>query len=176
MISLTYYKIHCLYPPILFGLQLDSFKFFFKSISICNTFFIFQRNNPCVITENINNTYIKKQSPLLNLLITCISAISTPQILTIKDKCTFPLLIFLIIGLCNCSANSLLETISFLTASPDIDKTLINHQKQTSLISIIFWNFSNIKCFIMRYFIRSCSSSEIFKISISHVMLKTSFL
>ena len=32
-----------------FGLQLDSFKIFKLKI-------IFQRNNPCVFTENVNNT------------------------------------------------------------------------------------------------------------------------
>ena len=41
----------------------------------------------------------------LNLLINCISS----QILSIKGDCTFLFLNFLIIGLCNSSANSLLE-------------------------------------------------------------------
>ena len=34
-------------------------------------------------------TYNKKQVPLLNLLISCISAGVAPQILSLKDKCTF---------------------------------------------------------------------------------------
>ena len=57
-------------------------------------------------------TLYKNQNPLLNLLIDCISARSAPQILSIKDDCTFLFLNFLVIGLCNSSANSLLE-ISF---------------------------------------------------------------
>ena len=54
------------------------------------------------ITHNIN------LNPLLNLLITCISARSARQILSIKGECTFLLLNFLMIGLCNSSINSLL--------------------------------------------------------------------
>ena len=55
----------------------------------------------------INN---KNLNHLLNLLINCISARSAPQIFSIKGECTFLLLNFLIIGLCNSSANYLLET------------------------------------------------------------------
>ena len=51
--------------------------------------------------ENINS--------LLNFLNNCISTKSAPQILSIKGECTFLLLNFLIIGLCNSSANYLLE-------------------------------------------------------------------
>ena len=54
-------------------------------------------------------THNKKQIPLLNFLINCISARSAPQILPVKDECTFILLNFLKIGLCNFSANSLLD-------------------------------------------------------------------
>ena len=51
----------------------------------------------------------KNLNPLLNLLISSISARSVPKILSIKGEFTFLLLKFLIIGLCNSSANSLLE-------------------------------------------------------------------
>ena len=44
------------------------------------------------------------------------SAISAPQKLSIKVECTFLFLNFLIIGLCNSSANYLFYTFSFLTA------------------------------------------------------------
>ena len=44
--------------------------------------------------------------PLLNLLINCILARSAPQILSLKDDCTFRFFNFLIIGLYNTSANS----------------------------------------------------------------------
>ena len=42
------------------------------------------------------------------------------HLLSIKDECTFIFLNFLMIGLCNSSANSLLEIISFLTVPPEI--------------------------------------------------------
>ena len=61
--------------------------------------------------------------PLLNLLINCISARSAPQILSLKDDCTLRFSIFLIIGLCNSSANSWFDIISLLT----------RHQKQIYL-------------------------------------------
>ena len=57
MISLIYNKIYCFYLPV-FCLVYDEIhlRLFLKSISKCNKFFIFQRNNPCVFIENINNT------------------------------------------------------------------------------------------------------------------------
>ena len=56
----------------------------------------------------------KNLNPLPNLLINCISARSAYQILSIKVECTFLFMNFLITGLCNFSANSLLEIISCL--------------------------------------------------------------
>ena len=64
--------------------------------------------------------YDKYLNPLLNLLISCISAKSAPQILSIKGECTFLLLNFRIIGLCNSSANSLLGIFSFLILLPEV--------------------------------------------------------
>ena len=61
-------------------------------------------------------THNKNLNPLLKLLINCISTRFAPQILSMKDECTFHLLNFLIIGLCNSHANSLLEIISFVIA------------------------------------------------------------
>ena len=55
----------------------------------------------------------KNLNPLLNLLIDCISAKFVSQILSIKGECTYLLLNFPIIGLCNSSANSLLGIFSF---------------------------------------------------------------
>ena len=48
------------------------------------------------------------------------SARSAPQILFRKDEHTFLFLRFLIIGVCNSSANSLFEIFSFLIAAPDV--------------------------------------------------------
>ena len=68
----------------------------------------------------ISITHNKKRIPLLNLLINYISARSAVQILFIKDECTFLLSNFLIIGLCNSSANSLFDIFSFLIAPPEV--------------------------------------------------------
>ena len=59
----------------------------------------------------------KNQTSLLNLLINCISTRSAPQItLSLKDEYTFRFSDFLIIGLCNSSANSWFGITQFLTA------------------------------------------------------------
>ena len=63
----------------------------------------------------ITITHNKKRIPLLNLLINCIPARSTAQILS---ECTFLLLNFLIIGLCNSLANSWSEMFSILIPLP----------------------------------------------------------
>ena len=68
----------------------------------------------------ISITHNKKRIPLLNLLIYCISARSAPQILFIKDECTFLFLNFLIIDLCNSSANSLFDIFSFLIGPAEV--------------------------------------------------------
>ena len=100
-------------------LWLVSFKFFLKSIGNCDTFFLFEKNNPCIFPENINKTY-RNSNPLLNLLINCVSARSAPQRLSIKDKCTFLFSIFLIIGLCNSSANCWSYIFSFSIPLPEV--------------------------------------------------------
>ena len=81
----------------------------------------------------------KKQIPLLNLLINCISARSTPQILSIKHKCTFLSSNFLIIGLCNSSANYLFKIFSFLVPPPEADLSLLakvsDHASEADFLS-----------------------------------------
>ena len=79
---------------------------------------------PFLSFKGINHAYLlymsithnKNLNPLLNLLIICLIARPAPQILSIKDYCTFLLLKFQIIGLCNSSSNSLVKLISFLIA------------------------------------------------------------
>ena len=56
----------------------------------------------------ISITHTKNLNPLLNLLTNCVSAALAPQTLSINDECTFLFLNFLITGLCNSSANSLI--------------------------------------------------------------------
>ena len=51
-------------------------------------------------------THNKNRIPILNLLINCISARSAHNILSMKDEYTFRFSNFLIICLCNPSANS----------------------------------------------------------------------
>ena len=63
----------------------------------------------------ISITHNKKQIPLSNLLVNCISARSTPQILSIKDHCIFCLLNFLIIGLYNSLADSWFNKLAIST-------------------------------------------------------------
>ena len=65
-------------------------------------------------------THDKNLNHLLSLPINHISARSSPQILYIKVECTCLFLNFQIIGLCNSSANSLLEIFLFLTVSPEV--------------------------------------------------------
>ena len=60
-------------------------------------------------------THNKNLNPS-NLLINCKSAKSVSQIFSRKGECTFHFSNFLIIGLRNYSANSLLEVILFVTA------------------------------------------------------------
>ena len=55
-------------------------------------------------------------------------------------------------------------------------KIFLNLISKTPFISIIFSTFSNIKCFIMWYIIRSCSSWKIWKPSIRHIVLEASFV
>ena len=59
-------------------------------------------------------THNKNLNPLLDLLINCISARLTFQILSIKGEFTFLFLNFLIIGLCNSSVNCWYDLFSFL--------------------------------------------------------------
>ena len=56
----------------------------------------------------------KKQIPLLNLLVNCVSARSAPQTLSMIGDCAFLLLNFQIISLCNLSASCWSDILSFL--------------------------------------------------------------
>ena len=42
--------------PYFVWFSIRFFQYFLKSISNCNTFFIFYRNNPCIFTKQINCT------------------------------------------------------------------------------------------------------------------------
>ena len=76
----------------------------------------------------MSKTHNKKRIPLLNLLISCISARYAPQILSMKGECTF-LTLNLITGLCNSSANCWSDIFSFLTPLPEVflSKNFTNH-------------------------------------------------
>ena len=66
-----------------------------------------------------------------------ISKIRTPNVV-IKGGYAFHFSNFLVIGLCNSSANSWCDVFSFLTATPEVfsSKKLINHWSKTPLIFI----------------------------------------
>ena len=87
-----------------------------KSIGNCNTFLSFKG----ITQAYLLYTQQKILNPLLNLLIKWKSAKSAPQMLSIKGKSNFLLLNFLIIRLCNCFANYLLETFSCLKLLPQV--------------------------------------------------------
>ena len=53
--------------------------------------------------------YNKKRTSLLKLLVNSIVVRSAPQVLSLKDEYTFCVLIFVIIGFCNFSANCYLS-------------------------------------------------------------------
>ena len=107
MISLIYYKTRCLYLPIFYLVCETVIPFLYKGITH-------------VFLLTISLTLNKKQIPLLNLLINCISSRSTPQILSTKGDCTFLLSKFQIIYLCDSSANCLSDIFSFLTRLPEV--------------------------------------------------------
>ena len=104
---------------ILFCLQLDPFKILWKTLVIVIPFLSFKGITHAYLLK-ISITHNKNLNPLVNLLIKFISARSAPQILSLKNESNFLFLNFLIIGLCDSSANSLLDIISFLIALPDV--------------------------------------------------------
>ena len=102
---------------IVFGLQLDCFKIFWKALIIVIPLLSFKG----IAHEYLLQMSIKQNlNPLLNWLINCISARSAPQILSLQGKCTFLFLNFLILGLCNFSVNSLFGIFSFLIRLPEV--------------------------------------------------------
>ena len=67
----------------------------------------------------VSVAYNKNLNALLNLLVNCISTRSASQILSRKGEFTFRFLNVLIIGLCNSSADSLVQICSFLIPLPE---------------------------------------------------------
>ena len=108
-----------LWTHILFGLWFDLSKTFWKELVIVIPFLSFEGITQDYMLQ-ISITHNKNLNPLLNLLINCICAKSAPQIFSIKNKCTFLLLNFLIIDLCNSLANSLIGMFSFLMLLPEV--------------------------------------------------------
>ena len=56
MISLIYCKMHCLYLPMSYFVCVLMHLQFLKSIDNFNTFFIFQKKDPCIFTINMNSS------------------------------------------------------------------------------------------------------------------------
>ena len=104
IISLIYCKIHSLYLPILCFVCDYVRLSFLKDVDSFNTFFSLLKEWPLYIYYEYQYHTIKKEL-LLHWLIDCISARSAPQILPFKDEYTLRFSSFVIIGLCNSSAN-----------------------------------------------------------------------
>ena len=104
---------------ILLGLQLDLSEIFWKALVIVIPLSSFRGITHAYLLK-ISITHNKKRLPLFNLLINCILARSALQISSIKGDCSFIFLNFLIIGLCNYSANSLPDIFSFLVAPLEV--------------------------------------------------------
>ena len=118
MISLIYCTIQCLYQPIFVSFAIKFIKIVWKALVIVIPFLSFKGITHAYLLK-ISITHNKKQITLLNLLVKYISAKSTPQMLSIKGKYTFLFWDFLIIGLCNFSANYWFEIFSFLIPLPE---------------------------------------------------------
>ena len=117
-IALIYFKkIFPLSTDILFGLQLDWSKIFWKPLVIVIPILSFKGTTRAYLLK-ISIICYKKRIIFLNLLINSISARSAPQILSIKDQRTFRFSNFLIIGPCNSLTNSWFDILSFLIVPP----------------------------------------------------------
>ena len=104
-----------------------------KSISECNTLFIFQRKNPIIFSnffsfdsKFINYllkgsiTHNKKQIPLFNSLVNYISARSAYKTFSVKDKCIFRFSNFVIKCLFSSLGNSWFYIFLFLIPLPEV--------------------------------------------------------
>ena len=105
----------CVYD-ITYGVTYAKFKTF-QHYNLCNLIKTPQKPVPGSFSIKVTkicheNMGIGLKFPL-DLFINFISTRSAPQIMSIKDECTFLFSNFLIIGLCNSSANSLPVVFSF---------------------------------------------------------------
>ena len=100
-------KFSSLAYPYYIWFSMRLFYYFIKCISILVPFLSF---NGITKAYLLNKSIAHKRYliPLFFLLNDCMSAKSTPKILSLNCKCTFLLLNFLIAGLCNSSAKILL--------------------------------------------------------------------
>ena len=153
------FYINILYH-IWFGLGRGSFKTFWKALVFLIPFLSFKRTSQVHFIK-ISMNYNKNQNSLLYLLVKCISAQKAPKlILSLQDEYSLHFSRFLIIGLRNFSANCWFDIIADLSRVTTPPK---HHLLQN-------------KYFFKSYFIGSCSSCQILKISISHIMLKAGFI
>ena len=82
-----------------------------KGLINCNTFFVFQKNNPSIFIININNT-----KSLIKFTYQLHIRKIRPQILTLKDEYAFRFSNFLIVELCNSSSYSWFGIVLFSIA------------------------------------------------------------
>ena len=115
---------------ILRVLLLVSSKNFRKALVIVIPVISFKGTTHAYLLK-ISITYNKKRILLLNVLLNCILARSTPQILSIKDECNFRFQNFVIIGLCNSSANCWLEIVLFSVTDSSCVTKVYDHARVT---------------------------------------------
>ena len=140
---------------LLFVFRLDSSKIFWEALVIVVPFLSFKVIIHAYLL-NISITHNKKGiCSLSNLLIDCVSTRLAAKILAIKDEYTFCFLSFLIIGLRNSWAHHLFLFLIPLPANlfraakvsncARLSEKFVNHWSKSTLMSIKFWIFNNIK-------------------------------
>ena len=116
-------KLTSLIYPYLFGFLLDCFIILLNALTILIPFLSFNgKTNAYLLNKSI--AHKRYLIPLFFLLNDCVSAKSTPHILSLNCKYTSLLLNFLITGLCHYSAKILLfpvrsEELCFALPLPD---------------------------------------------------------
>ena len=136
-----------------------------RSISNCNTSFCFPQNKPMRIIYWLDMIKIEILDHIY-WLITYQQDQHPTYLLSLKDDYTSRSSNFLIICFCNFSANCWVDIISLLMAELShiarvsdpsrvtrkyFIKKFINHRRKSMLKSIIYCNFSNIKCILFLY-------------------------
>ena len=120
MCQINFYVLSISLPwsiHISFGFLFELFKILWNTLTIVVPFLSFKGTAKAYL---LNKSIAHKRYlvPLFYLLIKCISAKSTLQILSLKEEYTFLFLNFIIIGLWSSSANCWFSLILYLIPAP----------------------------------------------------------